>query len=91
MKRATELDNVSKACRIVGYSRQQCYEIRRNYQTYGAEELLDYRAAVNVLSRCRPGAAGDVERRPNDRSNALPQRSSGNRADAYTVASDLRT
>jgi transposase InsO family protein len=38
---ATELGNVSKACKIVGYSRQQFYEIRRNFQTYGAEGLRD--------------------------------------------------
>lgn len=38
---ATELGNVSKACKIMGYSRQQFYEIRRNYQTFGAEGLLD--------------------------------------------------
>ena len=33
---AQELRNVSKACKVMGYSRQQCYESRRNYQTYGA-------------------------------------------------------
>lgn len=38
---ANDLGNVSKACRIVGYSRQQFYEIRRNYQVYGADGLLD--------------------------------------------------
>ena len=38
---AGELGNVSRACRIMGYSRQQFYEIRRNFQTYGAEGLLD--------------------------------------------------
>lgn len=38
---ATELNNVSKACKIIGYSRQQFYEIRRNFQTYGSEGLLD--------------------------------------------------
>lgn len=38
---ATEMDNVSRACRIMGYSRQQFYEIRRNYQTYGADGLID--------------------------------------------------
>ena len=38
---AAELNNLSKACRITGYSRQQFYEIRRNYQTYSAEGLLD--------------------------------------------------
>lgn len=30
---ASDMNNVSKACRIMGYSRQQFYEIRRNYQT----------------------------------------------------------
>jgi len=38
---AADLDNVSKACKIMGYSRQQFYEIRRNFQTYGAQGLLD--------------------------------------------------
>ena len=38
---AAEMSNVSKACRIMGYSRQQFYEIRRNYQTYGADGLID--------------------------------------------------
>ena len=38
---AQEMSNVSKACRIVGYSRQQFYEIRRNYQTYGAAGVID--------------------------------------------------
>jgi transposase InsO family protein len=38
---ASELGNVSKACRTMGYSRQQFYEIRRNYQLYGAEGLID--------------------------------------------------
>ena len=34
---AQELGNVSKACRITGYSRQHRYEIRRNFQVYGAD------------------------------------------------------
>ncbi|MBT8335468.1 MAG: IS481 family transposase [Gemmatimonadetes bacterium] len=38
---AQELGNVSKACKIVGYSRQQFYEIRRNFQLYGADGLMD--------------------------------------------------
>jgi len=38
---AEKLGNVSKACQLMGYSRQQFYEIRRNYQTFGAEGLLD--------------------------------------------------
>lgn len=28
---ASEMHNVSKACQAMGYSRQQFYEIRRNY------------------------------------------------------------
>lgn len=38
---AGELGNVSKACQVMGYSRQQFYEIRRNFQTFGADGLLD--------------------------------------------------
>jgi transposase InsO family protein len=38
---ASDLGNVSKACKLVGYSRQQFYEIRRNFQTYGADGLMD--------------------------------------------------
>lgn len=38
---ASELDNVSKACQVMGYSRQQFYEIRRNYQTFGSGGLVD--------------------------------------------------
>lgn len=38
---AADLSNVSKACKMMGFSRQQFYEIRRNYQTYGAEGLID--------------------------------------------------
>ena len=29
-----EMKNVTKACGITGYPRQQFYESRRNYQTY---------------------------------------------------------
>src|SRR5262249_42173016 len=38
---ASDLGNVSKTCRVIGYCRQQFYEIRRNFQTYGADGLLD--------------------------------------------------
>ena len=36
-----DLANVSRARKVMGYSRQQFYEIRRNFQTYGAEGLID--------------------------------------------------
>lgn len=32
---------MSRACKVTGYSRQQYYEIQRNFQTYGAERLID--------------------------------------------------
>ena len=38
---ANELNNVSRACKIIGYSRQQFYEIRRNFQLYGSQGLID--------------------------------------------------
>jgi len=38
---ASEMANVSKACRVMGYSRQQFYEIRRQYQVHGAAGLAD--------------------------------------------------
>jgi transposase InsO family protein len=38
---ANDLGNVSEACRRIGYSREQFYEIRRNYQTFGSQGLLD--------------------------------------------------
>jgi transposase InsO family protein len=38
---ANDLGNVSEACRRIGYSREQFYEIRRNYQAFGSAGLLD--------------------------------------------------
>jgi transposase InsO family protein len=38
---ANDLGNVSEACRRIGYSREQFYEIRRNYQSFGSQGLLD--------------------------------------------------
>lgn len=38
---AQELRNVSEACRIMGYSRSQFYEIKRAFQTGGLDALLD--------------------------------------------------
>ena len=38
---AQDLANVSPACKPMRYSRQQFYEIRRNFQTYGAQGLID--------------------------------------------------
>ena len=38
---AKDLDNVSRACRLMGYSRQRFYEIRCNFQTFGADGPID--------------------------------------------------
>jgi transposase InsO family protein len=38
---AQQMGNISKACQVMGYSRQQFYEIRRNFQTFGVEGLID--------------------------------------------------
>ena len=54
---ASELSNVSKACKIMGYSRQQFYEIRRNFQLYGAEGLLDKLPGAKVPHPNRVDAA----------------------------------
>ena len=41
LRSAQEFGNVSKACWVVGDSRQQSYEIRRSFQLYGADGLID--------------------------------------------------
>jgi hypothetical protein len=38
---ASELSNVRRACKVIGYSRQQFHEIQRNFQIYGADCLID--------------------------------------------------
>jgi hypothetical protein len=35
------LSNASRACKVMGYSREKFYEIRRNFHTYGSEGLID--------------------------------------------------
>jgi hypothetical protein len=45
---AADLSNVSRACKIMGYSRQQFYEIRRNYLS-----TVYKSAARTVLLVCR--------------------------------------
>ena len=36
-----EFGSVRRTCQIVGYSRQKLYEIRQNFQLYGAEGPID--------------------------------------------------
>jgi hypothetical protein len=40
-RQRNDLANVSRGCKLIGHSRQQFYENRRNFQTYGAEGLID--------------------------------------------------
>jgi hypothetical protein len=54
---ATEVGKVSKACPMMGYSRRQFYEIRRNFQTFGADGLLDRVAGARAPHPNRVGAA----------------------------------
>ncbi len=67
---AKDLGNVSKACRLVGYSRQQFYEIRRNFQTFGADGLLDKVAGPRGPHPNRVGE--DVEQAVLDHALAHP-------------------
>ena len=62
---AQELGNVSKACRIVGYSRQHFYEIRRNFQAHGAEGLLGRlpgAKASRTAAALKPASATDTRK-----------------------------
>lgn len=43
LKLAEELQNVSKACRIMGYHRDTFYELRRAFQVGGVEALVEQR------------------------------------------------
>jgi hypothetical protein len=67
---APDLGNVSKARKVMGYSRQQYYDIRRNFQTYGTDGLIDRLPGPRNQhpnrvpeAEARPGvAAGAVDR-----------------------------
>ena len=38
---ANDLDDVSKACKVIGYSREHFHECHRNFQTFGDDGLID--------------------------------------------------
>ena len=62
---ASDLDNVSKACKVMGYSRQQFYEIRRNFQTFGAQGMArqsGWEPRVNQDEKRRSGGMMIVAR-----------------------------
>ena len=59
---ASELSNVSKACKVMGYSRQHFGEVRRNLQTFGAESrgygpTTPSRAAAPTTAACQSDSA----------------------------------
>ena len=70
-----------EACRIVGYSGQDLYEIRRNFQVHGAEGLLDRLPG----RRDRTPTAS----RPRSRRRSWPMRSSIPPTGAQRVADKL--
>ena len=51
---AEKLRNVSEACRIMGYSRQQFYEIKRSFQEHGFDGLLDKPPVPNTVPTRTP-------------------------------------
>ena len=55
LKLAEELQNVSKACREIGVSRQYYYELRKAYQKQGEEALKEKsRKKPNLKNRVAP-------------------------------------
>lgn len=74
---ASELSNVTRVCKVMGYPRQQCYEIRRNCRTYGAAGPIDRLPGGKEAAsqpRARRDRGGGV--RPQPRSS-LPRRAQG--------------
>jgi transposase InsO family protein len=51
---AEKLRNVSEACRIMGYSRQQFYEIKRSFQEHGFDGLMDKPPVPNTVPTRTP-------------------------------------
>jgi Winged helix-turn helix len=70
---AADLGNVSKACKVVGYSSQQFYEIRRNSQSYGADGLLDRLPGLLNPHPNRVPEADEAALSDNGREADLPQ------------------
>ena len=62
---ASDLGNVSKACRMIGYSRQQFYEIRRNIQIYGPTGSTKIGGRSRRLTSARVSAGASRRRAPN--------------------------
>ena len=53
------MNNVAKPCGSMGYSHQKFCEIRTNYQTYGADSLIDRR--LGARGRHPNGMSEEVE------------------------------
>src|SRR4051794_13325246 len=68
---AQDLANVSRACKMMSYSRQQFYEIRRNLQTYGPEGLID-RLPQRQGAAPKPRVCAEIEQAILDHAPAHP-------------------
>jgi transposase InsO family protein len=79
---AAELDNVSKACRIMGYHRDTFYEIRRAFQVNGVAGLIEERRGPRGPHPSR--VAPEIEAKILDYSLASPTHG------AQRVANELR-
>jgi transposase InsO family protein len=79
---AAELDNVSKACRIMGYHRDTFYEIRRAFQVNGVAGLIEERRGPRGPHPNRVGP--EIEARILDYSLGQPTHG------AQRVANELR-
>lgn len=66
---AHEMGNPGKACKIMGYSHQQFYETRRNFQTYGADGLIDRLPGARG-PHPQPGRSSRRDRNPGAPPNA---------------------
>ena len=60
---AAELDNVSKACRIMGYHRDTFYEIRRAFQVSGMTGLIEERRGPRGPHRFRSSRSSTTRTR----------------------------
>ena len=79
---AEKLHNVSEACRIMSYSRQQFYEIKRSFQEHGFDGLLDKPPIPNTMPTKTPP---EIEKKVIDFSIKHPARGQQHIADLLAL------
>src|SRR2546425_13063704 len=82
---AQELQNVSKACRIVGYHRDTFYEVRRAFQVGGGAALVEQRRGP-AETASQPRRGGHRSEDPGLRPAASQPRCSARRQRAALAA-----